>query len=321
LYDEVEARDFNRGGNIRTEDMTKDELVDEVNHFMNVSSLALQRKEHYPRLENIDYFAAVEPYKGCVGGDHIIIVNFYHYHIKDRIIHAREQGKDRLVDTLVKNLYKIGILIADVSGHMITDHVTVNYLDAAFRTGVAYELKHNGEITGELFEYLNTIFYNRLTPEYLRSKPFITLMYGEIASNGRFRYLSAGHPPPIIFSREFDRIMQLSDDDTKSSTPLGMLPSKYSAYIEQFGSISRTKEKYSANEINLLGKGDIMILYTDGLSEQNEGQLNFVESRLEQVLREVKDENARTIYTAIKKELHKYYPPDDDLAMAVIKKK
>ena len=32
------------------------------------------------------------------------------------------------------------------------------------------------------------------------------------------------------------------------------------------------KEKYTVNEINLMGRGDILILYTDGLSDHRDAQ-------------------------------------------------
>ena len=64
-----------------------------------------------------------------------------------------------------------------------------------------------------------------------------------------------------------------------------------------------------------------MVLYTDALLEQKGGELNFAETHLEGVLKEVKGEPARTIHDAIKRELFAFCPPDDDLTIAVIKKK
>ncbi|MCX6816235.1 MAG: SpoIIE family protein phosphatase [Candidatus Aenigmarchaeota archaeon] len=242
-------------------DWSQEELAKEVLNLQELSALALPRKENFPRLKGIDYFAATEPYKGCVGGDLVTIVNFEkEYHIGEKIKAAREAKNYILADTLAKNLDRFGILVADSSGHMISDSVNTSYLHAAFRTGVAYELKYKGEITAELFELLNTNFYNRMTPEFLRKKPFITLIYGEVSNSGKFRFLSAGHPAPIVFSN-------------------------------------------------------------DGLSEQQGGELNFCDSRLEDVFRETKNETAKNIYRSIMKELQAFSPIEDDVTLAVIKKR
>lgn len=299
----------------------KKDLVEELLHFQEVASLILPRKANLPRLPGIDYFAATEPYKGCVCGDHLIILNFDEYNIRDKIRIAQESGNEALTARLSKNLDSFGILIADAAGHMITDNTTANYLHAAFKTGVGYELKFKGEVTSELFEVLNTTFYNRMSPDFLRKKPYVTLIYGEVHNDGRFRFLSAGHPPPIVFSNEYDRIERLGDERTAASTPLGIFPSEYSVDIENFEPTIATKGRYHVNELRLLGDGDIMILYTDGLTEQQGGALNYCEARLEAVLREVKRESARDIYGAIRRELDVFCPPDDDLTIAVIKKK
>jgi hypothetical protein len=301
---------------------TKDELVDELLHFQEVASLALPRHDHLPKLPGIDYVVGIEPCKGCVGGDHIAIVNFEEYNLKEKIVEAQKAGDATLAATLKHNLDSFGILVADAAGHMITDNTTINYLHGAFRIGVAYELKYNGQITPALFEMLNTRFYDRMRPDYLRMKPYLTLIYGEVYNDGRFRFLSAGHPPPLVFSHERDRIETLGADRTEGSTPLGIFPSAYNADVEHFELTPITKNKYDVNEIQLLGRGDIMLLYTDGLTEHHSGDRshNFRDTRLEQVLMEAKNGSAREIYNAIRREYFAFGPQEDDLAMAVVKK-
>jgi len=301
---------------------TKDELVDELLHFQELASLALPRQDHLAKLSGIDYFVGIEPCKGCVGGDHVAIVNFEEYNLKEKIVEAQEVGNATLAATLERNLDSFGILVADASGHMITDNTTINYLHGAFKIGVAYELKYNGQVTAALFEILNTRFYDRMRPDYLSSKPYLTLIYGEVYNDGRFRFLSAGHPPPLVFSHEWDKIVTLGSDRTKGSTPLGIFPSAYNVDVEHFEPPPITKDKYDINEIRLLGRGDIMILYTDGLTEHNRGDGNydFRDTRLEQLLREAKNSSAREIYDAIKREYFAWGPQEDDLTIAVVKK-
>ena len=295
-------------------------LVEELAHFQDLASLILPRPEDLPILPNIDYFAAIEPLRGSVCGDHLAVVDFAEYNLHHKIQEAERAGNELLAATLADNLDRFGILVADAAGHRIGDSVTANFLHGAFKTGVAYELARHGKVTAGLFEMLNTIFYNRMTPEFLESKPYVTLIYGEVLHEGRFRFLSAGHPPPIVFSQEFNRIVALSHERTRSSTPLGILPSEYHVDIESFAPVAITKERYTVNEINLLGDGDIMLLYTDGLLEHHDGTALFTETRLEPVLRQAKSGTAREIYESLRNAMHAFAPLSDDVTIAVIKK-
>lgn len=316
------------------ENWSREELIRELRHVQSLGSLILPRVDRLPSLRNIDYYASIEPLTGAVSGDHLIVVNFADYHLEEKIAKAKAAGDDVRAAQLKKLFNRFGILIADAAGHRIGDSLTANFLHGAFKTGVAYELARYGEITANLFEMLNTIFYNRMQeqgekvgPPYVMTPdipPYLTLIYGEVRNDGRFRYLSAGHPPPIVFSKKFDRIVTLYADRTRASMPLGIFPSDYHVDHEAFGKAAITKKRYSVNEINLLGVGDIMVLYTDCLIEHERmgeaGGESFKDSRLEQVLREAKNGTAREIYERILAEMRAFAPISDDLTIAVIKK-
>ena len=301
-------------------DWTHSDLVDELSHIQELASLILPRCEKFPSLGNIDYFAAIEPLKGSVSGDHLIILNFAEYNLPEKITEAEAAGNPDLAAKLSTITDRFGILIADAAGHSISDSMTTTYLHAAFKTGVSYELARHGEVTAGLFELLNNMFYNRMTPAFLASKPFVTLIYGEVFDSGKFRFLSAGHPPPIIFSKKYGKIVTLGDTNTISSTPLGILPSKFHVDIGNFAPSALAKDSYAINEINLLGSGDIMLLYTDGLLDHSKGDLMFCDERLEQVLRESQRGTAEEIYLAIKHAMHSFAPASDDITFCVIKK-
>ena len=254
---------------------------------------------------------------GAAGGDHIIYVDFERrYDLERRIRTAADAGDADIAAKLAKNRGRLGILVGDVSGHQITDALAAAMLHQAFLTGVLYELDRFGEVTTGLFEHLNTRFYNSLS--FVK---YITLAYGEISSNGRFRFLSAGGPPPLVFSAEYDRFVTLSPDRLVSFAPLGLLPSEDDIDRSKNLAPLGYKPRYTVNEVNLLGSGDILLLYTDGLSElsQKEGRA-FVPGELETALRASKHLSAKEIFEAVRDRAASFAALEDDMTVVVIKK-
>jgi serine phosphatase RsbU (regulator of sigma subunit) len=146
------------------------------------------------------------------------------------------------------------------------------------------------------------------------------MIYGEISEDARFRFLSAAHPPPVVFSRRHDCFMEVDERRRRSFPPLGLMPS--------FDVIDRGtaaghplgfKDRYEMNHWQLMGAGDILLLHTDGLSEHGVDDAPYFPGRLEQRLREVKDLGAREIYDAITDDIRASSPPCDDISLVVIK--
>jgi serine phosphatase RsbU (regulator of sigma subunit) len=186
--------------------------------------------------------------------------------------------------------------------------------------GAIMQLKYNGEITADMVEIVSDMFYNHIQPEFLVEKPYTSLVFVEVHNDGHIRYASAGHPTPIIFSYEYNKIMKLGSELTGASTPLGVLPSDYNPDIANFDPLPIKKPKLPVNKLHLLSPKDSMILYSDGLSEQQDGERNFVEERLQDVLIETRDMSARDIWKAIRKNLHDFSPVNDDVTVVVVKK-
>ncbi len=315
--------------------MTRQALERELELYINLASLILPRTSNFPELSHIDYHATVQPAYGCMGGDNLDIVNFENYNLQDKIHLAEERVKQaheqghasqekayrKIVSMLNKNQDRFGILITDVAGHNIAHSVINNLIYGMFETGVNYELNDFGEVTPRVFELMNTMFYNHIEPNYLIQKPYTTFIYGEISNEGKFRFLSGGHPTPLVFSREFGRLQKLEDSVKQTSTPLGVLPSDFNPYIERFPATKKTKGHYPVNEITLLGKGDVLLLYSDCLTEHEKEKVNFAETRLEDILRRAKDGSAQEIHNHILSEMVFFSPLEDDLTLVVIKKK
>jgi serine phosphatase RsbU (regulator of sigma subunit) len=146
------------------------------------------------------------------------------------------------------------------------------------------------------------------------------MIYGEISEDARFRFLSAAHPFPTVFSRREDRFMEVGPDLRRSFPPLGMLPSLHAIDRSTMGtSTLGFKERYETNEWWLMGAGDILLLHTDGLVEHSRGDEPFFPGHLENTLRRVKDSSARDILGAIEQDLLAFNTPSDDVSVVVIK--
>ena len=171
----------------------------------------------------------------------------------------------------------------------------------------------SGEITTQLFEHINQRFY-RTT----RINKFLTMIYGEISERGRFRFISAGHPRPMVYSREYQRFMDISEERWVSYPPVGMFPSD--GHLSERVDSGRLgfKEPYTVNEIDLLAPGDLLLLYTDGLSDHAEGGA-FPEG-VESTLRRLADRSATEICEALERELLQLSPAVDDISFVLIKR-
>jgi len=75
------------------------------------------------------------------------------------------------------------------------------------------------------------------------------------------------------------------------------------------------------NKIHLMGTGDILILFTDGLMEHGiEQGIPWFDKILDRTVREVKDLPAEEIYRHIAGDMRKHAPPSDDISFVIIKK-
>jgi serine phosphatase RsbU (regulator of sigma subunit) len=253
---------------------------------------------------------------GALGGDHLTFLDFdRRYDLNHRIELAELEHRPQVARHLAANRDRIGVLVADVAGHQMTDALVAAMLHQAFLTGVLYELDRFGEVTTRLFENLNTRFFRSLS-----LRKFVTLTYGEVSRSGAFRFLLAGSPRPLVFSAEFDRIVTIAEDRLVGVFPLGMFPSEDDVDIARNLGALHYKPRYTVNEVNLMGPGDILLLMTDGLSDHERGSESYVPSRLEGVLREVKGESATEIFCAITDSAVSFAPPTDDLSLVVVKR-
>ena len=159
-------------------------------------------------------------------------------------------------------------MLVDVAGHRITDALLAAMLHQALLVGALYELDMCGRITKRLFENLNTRFY-----QSSGTHKFLALLYGEISEDARFRFLSAAQPFPAVFSNAHDRFMEVDASRCVSFPPVGMLPSLDAIDRGTVTSSLGFKSRYEINEWSIMGRGDILLLFSDGFVEHGESEL------------------------------------------------
>lgn len=303
--------------NSDTQDLL-DHLTRELENFQDIARYLLPQPGEVPRLNGIDVWGGTLPLNGAAGGDHIIYVDFkQRFDLEARMGRARSEGRLDILENLTRSRGTSGVAVVDVAGHRMTDALLAAMLHQAFLLGATYELDTFGQITKRLFENLNTRFY-----QSSGAHKFISLIYGEISEDARFRFLSAAHPFPSIFSTHHDRFMDVSPHQRVSFPPLGMVPS--------FDAIDRNaaehstlgfKEHYEMNEWWIMGAGDILLLHTDGLVEHTRREEEYFPHHLERAVREVKHAGAQQMYDAIMEDVRAFAAPSDDISIVVVKLK
>ena len=291
------------------------QLTGELDNFEAIAKYLLPLPGEVPKLHGVDIWGGTHALTGLVGGDHIIYVDFkQRFDLQARIQHASAKGRLEVVENLKRCQQTAGIALIDVSGHQVTDALLAAMLHQAFLLGSIYELDISGQITKRLFENLNTRFYKSSG-----ENKFVSMIYGEISEDFRFRFLSAAQPYPAVFSNEHNRFMEVSPALCVSFPPLGMMPS-LGIDRNTTESVLGFTEHYQMNEWLLMGAGDILLLHTDGLMEHGRKRDGYFPHHLERKLREVKHLGAREIFEAVQADLRAFDDPSDDISIVVIKR-
>jgi len=147
---------------------------------------------------------------------------------------------------------------------------------------------------------------NRRLLQETKVKQFLTVFYGELdPATGELIYANAGHPPPYLITGN-KRI--ITKELNRTGLPLGLF-----------------KTEGWERGVAKLNPGDLLTLYTDGISEaQNERELFFGESRMKNMLRLNKESSAQAIMDLLLADIQDFQGEmrqADDIALMVIKRK
>ena len=125
------------------------------------------------------------------------------------------------------------------------------------------------------------------------------MLYGEVHPYGYFRFVNFGHPPPLVFSAEFRKFMEIDKSRMVQFLPLGLQIPEDHPDRNRYLSLEVRETRVNSSdvaELTLLSPGDIFLLYTDGVydgSDKEERQ------QLEGVMRERYRQPAKEICNAL----------------------
>jgi serine phosphatase RsbU (regulator of sigma subunit) len=219
---------------------------------------------------------------------------------------AKSSEQLRIAEDLQQLYTTAGVLLVDSQGHGIISAKIASTVHDTFHAFILAELDQNGKTTPALFERINLRLAQSVTARNAlgrdandSSREIATMIYGELRPNGHFRFVNFGHPPPLIFSAEYERFMEINKNHMVQFPPLGLeIPEDHPDRNKYF-SMKLRKRLVSFSdvaEITLMSPGDIIFLYTDGVYDGSDEQDR---RHLERVIREHKNEPAKEICNAI----------------------
>lgn len=219
---------------------------------------------------------------------------------------AKSSEQLRIAEDLQQLYTTAGVLLVDSQGHGLISAKIASTVHDTFHALMLSELDQRGKTTPALFEKINLRLAQSVTARNAlggdpndNSREIATMIYGEVRPNGTFRFVNFGHPPPLIFSAEYRRFMEINRDHMVTFPPLGLeIPEDHPDRNKYFSMDIRKRLVSSSDvaEITLMSPGDILFLYTDGVYD---GRDEKDRQQIERVIREHKDEPAKDICNAI----------------------
>jgi serine phosphatase RsbU (regulator of sigma subunit) len=148
---------------------------------------------------------------------------------------AEETGADFY--DFIKVGERLAIVVGDVTGHGIGPALITASAQGSLRTSLRLEPD-----PGAVVSLLNQDLCERI-----EDGRFLTLFLATLAPDGTVRALNAGHCEPILWSKRDGALRSIP----KCGVALGMIPD----------------EVYRAHEPLSMATGDVLVAYTDGLTE------------------------------------------------------
>jgi sigma-B regulation protein RsbU (phosphoserine phosphatase) len=212
--------------------------------------------------------------------------------IAARLVPMTEVAGD-FYDFLELGTGRLGILVADVSGHGVPAALIASMVKVALVAQAGH-----GDDPASVLNGMNQIFCGRL------ERQFVTAAYVFVdTSDGRLRYGAAGHPPALLVNRDGE-----ADDIAENGVMLGHFPDWTYTWVER-----------------PFRPGDRLILYTDGLIEASDARGEFFDAeRLRAFARSSPTRDSSAFVDALITHVSRWTDPagsrgfDDDVTVVVV---
>lgn len=219
---------------------------------------------------------------------------------------ARSSEQVRVAEDLQELYSTAGVLVVDAQGHGIISAKIASTVHDTFHALMLSELDHRGKTTAELFQRINLRLALSVTArnalgrsEKESAQEIATMLYGEVRPYGYFRFVNFGHPPPLVFSAEYRKFMDIGKSGMLQFLPLGLQIADDDPDRNRYFSLEPRERRANSSdvaELTLMSPGDILFLYTDGVydgSDKEERQ------QLENVMRDHHVLSAKDICNAL----------------------
>ena len=188
---------------------------------------------------------------------------------------ARSSEQLRVAEDL-RDLYDTaGVLVVDAQGHGIISAKIASTVHDTFHAFMLCELDRHGKTTPELFEQINLRLAQSVTARNAlgtspndSAREIATMLYGEVRPSGHFRFVNFGHPPPLFFSAQRRKFIEVDNSRMVQFLPLGLeVPEEHPDRKRYYSMHFRQKAADYSHivDIALINPGDILFLYTDGV--------------------------------------------------------
>ena len=203
-----------------------------------------------------------------------------------------------------------GITLFDVSGHGLSASLVTmlskNIISRLFQTG----FRRKEHVDRILTKINNMIIYEKGDIENYMTGILCSFDDSENPSKCKVELGNAGHPYPLKYSLIDNEVFELKGNDGK----------------EHYGAIGMRGIKVSFARSNfVMSTGDILLLYTDGLTEAtNSNQEQFGLKPIKEIIKENHAKSADEILGLIIEKLERfteYREFDDDLTIIIAKRK
>ena len=209
---------------------------------------------------------------------------FNHYELYGVSIPDRIVGGD-FFDYLssAQEADRLSVVIGDAASKGFRAAAQALYVSGALRMGITYDVKISALMSR----------VNKLINKTFSEEQFVTMFYAELSDDpkGLLLYSNAGHNSPMVYRAESKRI------DLLEATGQIMGPFPDAVY-----KVDNTHLK----------KGDVVVLYTDGVIEAAGGGEMYGEARLESKIAELASLSAKEICQRLLDDVLQYSATSDD---------